>query len=142
MDNYIPLEIEGLIAATSKLKDALVSVQNDLASQVIGKCFKIKGITNARIVAVNPETKKIVFETVESKYDHRNHLWCIIKYEETNLSTVWESKDLFIPSSNLEYNNNLAAALRHAGTRWDMKCVKDLRGEFMESRQLDNYIWG
>lgn len=66
MDNYIPSEIEGLIAATSKLKDALVSVQNDLASQVIGKCFKIKGITNARIVAVNPETKKIVFETVES----------------------------------------------------------------------------
>jgi hypothetical protein len=111
MDNYIPSEIEGLIAATSKLKDALVSVQNDLASQVIGKCFKIKGITNARIVAVNPETKKIVFETVESKYDHRNHLWCIIKYEETNLSTVWESKDLFIPSSNLEYNNNLAALL-------------------------------
>ena len=89
MDNYIPSEIEGLIAATSKLKDALVSVQNDLASQVIGKCFKIKGITNARIVAVNPETKKIVFETVETKYDHRNHLWCIIKYEETNLSTVW-----------------------------------------------------
>ena len=43
MDNYIPSEIEGLIAATSKLKDALVSVQNDLASQVIGKCFKIKG---------------------------------------------------------------------------------------------------
>lgn len=42
MDNYIPSEIEGLIAATSKLKDALVSVQNDLASQVIGKCFKIK----------------------------------------------------------------------------------------------------
>ena len=39
MDNYIPSEIEGLIAATSKLKDALVSVQNDLASQVIGKCF-------------------------------------------------------------------------------------------------------
>ena len=34
MDNYIPSEIEGLIAATSKLKDALVSVQNDLASQV------------------------------------------------------------------------------------------------------------
>lgn len=30
MDNYIPSEI----AATSKLKDALVSVQNDLASQV------------------------------------------------------------------------------------------------------------
>lgn len=115
MNNYIPSEIEGLIAATSKLKDALVSVQNDLASQVIGKCFKIKGITNARIVAVNPETKKIVFETVESVYDHRNHLWCIIKYEETNLSTVWESKDLFIPSSNLEYNNNLATALRHAG---------------------------
>lgn len=27
MDNYIPSEIEGLIAATSKLKDALVSVQ-------------------------------------------------------------------------------------------------------------------
>lgn len=104
-----------MVAATSKLKDALVSVQNDLASQIIGKCFKIKGITNARIVAVNPETKKIVFETVESVYDHRNHLWCIIKYEETNLSTVWESKDLFIPSSNLEYNNNLAAALRHAG---------------------------
>lgn len=44
MDNYIPSEIEGLIAATSKLKDALVSVQNDLASQVIGKCFKIKGL--------------------------------------------------------------------------------------------------
>ena len=43
MNNYIPSEIEGLIAATSKLKDALVSVQNDLASQVIGKCFKIKG---------------------------------------------------------------------------------------------------
>ena len=96
MNNYIPSEIEGLIAATSKLKDALVSVQNDLASQVIGKCFKIKGITNARIVAVNPETKKIVFETVESVYDHRNHLWCIIKYEETNLSTVWESKDLYL----------------------------------------------
>lgn len=52
-----------MIAATSKLKDALVSVQNDLASQVIGKCFKIKGITNARIVAVNPETKKIVLWT-------------------------------------------------------------------------------
>lgn len=34
MNNYIPSEIEGLIAATSKLKDALVSVQNDLASQV------------------------------------------------------------------------------------------------------------
>lgn len=27
MNNYIPSEIEGLIAATSKLKDALVSVQ-------------------------------------------------------------------------------------------------------------------
>ena len=68
MDNYIPSEIEGLIAATSKLKDALVSVQNDLASQVIGICFKIKGITNARIVAVNPETKKNVSKHKGSKY--------------------------------------------------------------------------
>lgn len=142
MNSLIPSEIEGLITASSKLKNALLSVQDNLANQVIGKCFKIKGITHARIVAINPETEKIVFETVESSYDHRNHLWCIIRYEETNLSTVWESKDLFIPSSSLEYNSNLAAALRHAGTRWDMKCVKDLRGEFMESHQLDNYIWG
>ena len=83
-----------------------------------------------------------MFETIESSYDHRRHLWCIIRYEEANLSTVWESKDLFVPSSSLEYNSNLAAALRHAGTRWDMKCVCDLRGEFMETHQLDNYVWG
>ena len=76
-----------------------------------------------------------MFETIESSYDHRRHLWCIIRYEEANLSTVWES-------SSLEYNSNLAAALRHAGTRWDMKCVRDLRGEFMETHQLDNYVWG
>lgn len=138
----VPAEIEGLITATSKLKNALASVQDDLANKVIGKCFKIKGITNARIVAVNPDSGKIVFETIESSYDHRRHLWCIIRYEEANLSTVWESKDLFVPSSSLEYNSNLAAALRHAGTRWDMKCVRDLRGEFMETHQLDNYVWG
>ena len=138
----VPAEIEGLITATSKLKNALTSVQDDLASKVIGKCVKIKGITNARIVAVNPDSGKIVFETIESSYDHRRHLWCIIRYEEANLSTVWESKDLFVPSSSLEYNSNLAAALRHAGTRWDMKCVRDLRGEFMETHQLDNYVWG
>lgn len=138
----VPAEIEGLITATSKLKNALTSVQDDLASKVIGKCFKIKDITNARIVAVNPDSGKIVFETIESSYDHRRHLWCIIRYEEANLSTVWESKDLFVPSSSLEYNSNLAAALRHAGTRWDMKCVRDLRGEFMETHQLDNYVWG
>lgn len=41
MDNYIPSEIEGLIAATSKLKDALVSVQNDLASQVIQRLRRL-----------------------------------------------------------------------------------------------------
>ena len=138
----VPAEIEGLITATSKLKNALTSVQDDLANKVIGKCFKIKGITNARIVAVNPDSGKIVFETIESSYDHRRHLWCIIRYEEANLSTVWESKDLFVPSSSLEYNSNLAAALRHAGTRWDMKCVRDLRGEFMETHQLDNDVWG
>lgn len=138
----VPAEIEGLITATSKLKNALTSVQDDLANKVIGKCFKIKGITNARIVAVNPDSGKIVFETIESSYDHRRHLWCIIRYEEASLSTVWESKDLFVPSSSLEYNSNLAAALRHAGTRWDMKCVRDLRGEFMETHQLDNYVWG
>lgn len=138
----VPAEIEGLITATSKLKNALTSVQDDLANKVIGKCFKIKGITNARIVAVNPDSGKIVFETIESSYDHRRHLWCIIRYEEANLSTVWESKDLFVPSSSLKYNSNLAAALRHAGTRWDMKCVRDLRGEFMETHQLDNYVWG
>lgn len=141
MSNMVPAEIEGLITATSKLKNALTSVQDDLANKVIGKCFKIKGITNARIVAVNPDSGKIVFETIESSYDHRRHLWCIIRYEEANLSTVWESKDLFVPSSSLEYNSNLAAALRHAGTRWDMKCVRDLRGEFMETHQLDNYVW-
>ena len=138
----VPAEIEGLITATSKLKNALTSVQDALASKAVGKCFQIKGITNARIVAVNPDSGKIVFETIESSYDHRRHLWCIIRYEEANLSTVWESKDLFVPSSSLEYNSNLAAALRHAGTRWDMKCVRDLRGEFMETHQLDNYVWG
>lgn len=53
--------------------------------------------------------------------------------------------DNYIPSEIeglIAATSKLKDALRHAGTRWDMKCVKDLRGEFMESRQLDNYIWG
>lgn len=136
------LNIEGLISVATKLKSTLATVQEDIALKVIGKCFKIKSITHARIVAVNIDAGKVIFETVESSYDHRNHLWCIIRYEEANLSTVWESKDLFIPSNSLEYNNNLAAALRMAGTRWDMKCVKDLRGAFMETHQVSDYIWG
>lgn len=85
------LNIEGLISVATKLKSTLATVQEDIALKVIGKCFKIKSITHARIVAVNIDAGKVIFET------------------------VWESKDLFIPSNSLEYNNNLAAALRMAG---------------------------